>query len=264
MSGADRPAVVLPPLWDDLLFLSPMSSDRADALAGWVADGLREGGTVLDVGCGWAELLLRVLAGAPTARGVGVDLDEDRVAEGLRRATARGLGGRVRLVAGPGASPDPGGTLVDALLVVGASQVWGPDVEEGLPLDYAAALDAVRRQVRPGGRVLYAEAVWSSPPTPAATAPLSGRDDELLPRDDLVRLVADHGFEVVDADEADLAEWDAFEAGFTARADRWLADHPADHPDAAGVAADAARQRAAYAEGYRGVLGFAFLRLLAV
>ena len=71
MSGADRPAVVLPPLWDDLLFLSPMSSDRADALAGWVADGLREGGTVLDVGCGWAELLLRVLAGAPTARGRG-------------------------------------------------------------------------------------------------------------------------------------------------------------------------------------------------
>lgn len=264
MSPTDRPPVALPPLWEDLDFLSPTSTARADALAGWVAAGLAGGGTVLDVGCGWAELLLRVLERAPFARGVGVDLDADRVAEGHRRAAARGLADRVHLVVGAGDSPGLLGTPVDALLVVGASQVWGPDVEEGLPLDYAAALAAVRRQVRPGARVLYAEAVWSAPPTPAATAPLSGRDDEFLPLADLVRLVTDHGFEVVDADEADLAEWDAFEAGFTARADRWLATHPADHPHAAEVAAGAARQRAAYAEGYRGVLGFAFLRLLAV
>ena len=252
----------LPPLWLDLEFLSPLSDARADDLAAWVAAGLTDGGTVLDVGCAWAELLLRVLEAAPRARGVGVDLDADRVEEGRRRATARGLADRVELVAGPGREvvAEP----VAALLVLGASQVWGPDVEEGLPLDYAAALTAMRRQVVPGARVLYAEAVWSAPPTPAAVAPLSGRDDEFLTPEELSALVADHGFAVHAAAEADLAEWDAFEAGFVARSKRWLAEHPADHPAAAEVAAGAQRQRTAYAEGYRGVLGFAFLRLVAV
>lgn len=257
MSGPE-----LPPLWRDLEFLAPMSSSRADDLARWVADGLTDGGTVLDVGCGWAELLLRVLEAAPRAVGAGVDLDADRVEEGRRRAAARGLADRTRLLAGPGAEAVEG--PVEALLVVGASQVWGPDVDEGLPLDHAAALGAMRRQVVTGARVVHAEAVWSVPPTAAATARLSGRDDEFLAPAALADLVADHGFEVHAQEEADLAEWDAFEAGFTARWDRWLADHPADHPDAAAVSAAAAGQRAAYHQGYRGVLGFTFLRLVAV
>ncbi|ROR90778.1 methyltransferase family protein [Nocardioides aurantiacus] len=253
---------MLPPLWQDLEFLSPVSDARADDLAAWVAAGLVDGGTVLDVGCGWAELLLRVLEAAPRARGVGVDLDADRVAEGRSRASARGLGDRVDLVAGPGREVAPG--PVEALLVLGSSQVWGPDVEEGLPLDYAAALRAMRGHVVPGARVLYAEAVWSAPPTPAAVAPLSGRDDEFLAPAALAALVADHGFSVRSVEEADLEEWDAFESGFVARQERWLAAHPADHPGAVEVAAAAHSQRTAYAEGYRGVLGFAFLRLVAV
>lgn len=266
MSSSPPEQPELPPLWDDLTFLSPISDDRADRLAQWVAAGLAEGGTVLDVGCGWAELLLRVLGGAPRAHGVGVDLDAARVEEARRRAHARGLGSRVRLTAGHGSGSDelPPAGSVDALLVLGASQVWGPDVEEGRPLDYVAALAAMRRQVRRGARVLYAEAVWSAPPTPEAVAPLSGREDEFVVLPELVRLARDHGFAVTAAAEADLQEWDEFEAGFTARADRWLAAHPADHPDAAAVAAGAAEQRAAYLQGYRGVLGFGFLQLEAV
>ncbi len=253
----------LPPLWDDLTFLSPMSPRRADRLAAWLAAGVA-GGTVMDVGCGWGELLLSVVELAPEARGVGIDLDAARVAEGRRRAEARGLGDRVRFVSGHGAVDARPVEAVDAMLVVGASQVWGPDVEDGQPLDYGTALDAVRRQVRPGGRVLYAEAIWSAPPTPEAVAPLSGRDDEFVTLPELVRLAGSHGFAVTASAEADLQEWDAFEEGFTARADRWLAAHPTDHPDAAAVAAGAAEQRAAYLQGYRGVLGFGFLQLEAV
>ena len=264
MTGAAAPSSP-PPLWEDLTFLSPLSEQRADAQAAWLAEGLGTG-TVLDVGCGWGELLLRVLGRAASATAVGVDLEPLRLEEARRRAAARGLGDRARFVAGDAAGdlrlelP----ALVDALVVSGASQVWGPPVEEARPLDYAAALAAVRAHVRRGARVLYAEAVWSCPPTPAAVAPLSGRDDEFVTLHELTELAVEHGFAVVAFGESSPEEWDAFESGFSAGAARWLAEHGPAHPGAADVAARAAGQRAAYLGGYRGVLGYAHLQLLAV
>jgi cyclopropane fatty-acyl-phospholipid synthase-like methyltransferase len=67
----------LPPLHLDLTFLAPLSEERAARLVGFLAEG--DPATVLDVGCGWAELLLRVLEAAPNAQGVGLDLDEESI-----------------------------------------------------------------------------------------------------------------------------------------------------------------------------------------
>ena len=93
---------------------------------------------------------------------------------------------------------------VDALIVVGASQIWGPPVEDAQPLDYAAALTAMRAMVKPGDRVVYGEAIWSTAPTPEAIAPLAGRADEYLSLAALVELVEGHGFLLADFGEASL------------------------------------------------------------
>ena len=45
---------------------------------------------------------------------------------------------------------------------------------------------------------------------------------------------------------------------------RWLAEHDPDDPDAAEVRDRAARQHQGYFQGYRGILGLAYLQLLAV
>ena len=152
----------------------------------------------------------------------------------------------------------------DAVTCIGASQIWGPDVSEAQPLDYAAALDALRALLPRGGRLVYGEGIWSTPPTPAATAPLAGRDDEFVPIGTLVGLAKRHGFAVLAAHEASLDEWDVFESGFAAGYGRWLAEHDADDPDAEEVRRLAARQHAAYFDGYRGVMGLAYLQLVAV
>jgi hypothetical protein len=152
----------------------------------------------------------------------------------------------------------------DAMLCIGASQIWGAQTEDLLPLDYAAALAALRRLLSRGGRLVYGEGIWSRPPTPEATAPLAGLDDEYVDPRTLLDLAVDHGFAVVAAHEASLDEWDTFESGFTAGYAHWLAEHPADHPDADRVRELAARQRASYLGGYRGVLGLAYLQLVAV
>jgi cyclopropane fatty-acyl-phospholipid synthase-like methyltransferase len=247
------------PLHHDLTFLSPLSEDRAARLVRFLAAEHPE--HVLDVGCGWAELLLRVLEAAPDAHGLGVDLDEGSLAEARERAVRRGLGDRATFEARD-AKQTPG--PFDAITCIGASQIWGPDVAEAQPLDYGAALTALRALLPRGGRLVYGEGIWSRPPTPEATAPLAGRDDEFVTLGALVEIAEAHGFALVSAHEASLDEWDVFETGFTAGYARWLAEHGADDPEAEEVRGLAARQHTSYFGGYRGVLGLAYLELVAV
>jgi SAM-dependent methyltransferase len=247
------------PLHHDLTFESPLSEARADRLVRFLAGG--EPSTVLDVGCGWGELLLRVLEAAPAARGLGVDLDEESLVAALARAVRRGLAERAVFEARDARTES--GTF-DAVTCIGASQIWGPDVSEAQPLDYAAALDALRALLPRGGRLVYGEGIWSAPPTPAATAPLAGRDDEFVTVGSLVELAKGHGFAVLAVHEASLDEWDEFESGFTAGYGRWLAEHDADDPEAEEVRRLVGRQHAAYLDGYRGVMGLAYLQLVAV
>ncbi len=248
-----------PPLHQDLTFLSPLSDARAERLVAFLTE--HEPATALDVGCGWAELLLRLLAASPGATGLGIDLDEESLAQARLLAAERGLGGRATFEARD--AHDVSGPF-DAVTCIGASQIWGPDVEEAQPLDYGAALTALRTLLPRGGRLVYGEGIWSAPPSPAATAPLAGRDDEYVTLAELVALAEAHGFGVLAAHEASLDEWDTFESGFTAGWVRWLAEHPVDDPAADEVRARAARQHAAYLGGYRGVLGLAYLHLVAL
>ena len=246
--------------YEDLTFMSPLSEERANRLVGFLTGDLH--GTVLDIGCGWAELLLRVVAAAPEARGVGVDTNEASIDHGRQLAEQRGLADRVILTCGDGKDQAP--ERADAVVCIGASQVWGPPVDDNQPLDYSRALAAIRAMVPRGARVVYGEGIWSSPPTAESVAPLAGRLDELVSLVELVELAVAQGFMPVAVREASIDEWDQFESGFSACYARWLATHSPDHPDAAEVHVRAARQRANYFSGYRGVMGMAYLALLAV
>jgi cyclopropane fatty-acyl-phospholipid synthase-like methyltransferase len=247
------------PLHQDLTFLAPLSEQRAGRLVDFLAG--HGPSSVLDVGCGWAELLLRVVASAPGATGLGIDLDEHALVAAREAAERRGIAHRVTFEARDARELHG---MFDAVTCIGASQIWGSAVEENQPLDYRAALDALRGLLPRGGRLVYGEGIWSAPPTPAATAPLSGRDDEYVTMGSFVELAETHGFAVTAAHEATLDEWDVFESGFTAGYARWLAEHDTDDPEADEVRRLASRQHTAYYHGYRGVLGLAYLQLVAV
>lgn len=262
--GGDLIVIELAAAHEDLTFMTPLSPARADTLVGFLADGLAATAhpLVLDVGCGWAELLLQVLDAVPSATGIGVDTNADAITHGLDLADSRGMAGRVELHCADARTGSP--EAADAVICIGASQIWGPPVEDAQPLDYTAALSALRALVPRGSRVLYGESIWSQPPTPAATAPLAGRADEHVTLPELLELAADHGFAPLQVHEASLDEWDAFESGYSARYARWLAHNDADHPDRDEVLQRAAQQRSSYFGGYRGVLGLAYLGLIAV
>ncbi|WP_405473043.1 SAM-dependent methyltransferase [Paenarthrobacter ilicis] len=255
---SDRTFPELPPLYESLTWLTPLSEERAARLVAFLSDPAPA--EVLDMGCGWGELLLRVLSAAPQAQGHGIDSAATFIDRARQQALVRGLPGRATFHSMPGQESQGG--PADAVICIGASQIWGKPVEDGQPLDYAAALQALHGLVRPGGRLVYGEAIWSTKPHPAATAPLSGRDDEFLTHDALRDQIRSAGFEVEDDDQASLEEWDVFEAGYRHRFTRWLEAHDDDHPAAEQVRSRYEEQRAAYEDGYRGVLGMAYFCLV--
>lgn len=243
-----------------LEFMSPLSGSRADELVVFLATHAR--GNVIDVGCGWGALLIRLLKANRCLKGVGLDLDDQGFEHAIRVATAQGVAERLRLIAGDAKHNLP--TEVGGAICVGATQVWGPPVEAGMPLDYPAALAALRSMVPIGAPVVYGEGIWSTKPTEAAVAVLSGRLDEFVFLPDFVDLAWKAGFAVVSVHEANQDEWDTFESGYTARYAEWLAVNEPSHPEYECILKKTCRQRDAYFRGYRGVLGMAYLCLLAV
>ncbi|MFJ9553523.1 SAM-dependent methyltransferase [Nocardiopsis sp. NPDC101807] len=246
----------IPPLYRDCDFNGPLSDAHAARLIRTL--GPLEGRRIVDVGCGWAEFLLRTLESEPTATGFGIDRNGDHVRHGRELAAARGLDDRVELVVG-----DVGewaGTEADVVVNNGASHVWGGD-----PVTHTGnALAAASDLLAPGGRLLFGEGFWLREPTPEELGVL--QDIPLAQYGsvpDLVDRALSHGFRLRALSQASLEEWDDFESRHAQGWEDWLLANP-DSPDAEEVRARADRHREFRVRGTRETIGFAYLTLIRV
>lgn len=226
-----------------LVWNTPLSSEHAERLLPRL--DLAAAVRLLDLGCGWGELLLRAVALAPSARAVGVDTAVQHLRRGEAAAAERGLAGRVSFVAG---SVETYEGQADRVLCIGASHAWGGT---------SAALVRLQRHVSRGGRLLLGDGYWVKPPEADVVAILGPQCGTLA---DLVHLAVDAGWRPLHVDVAGAAEWDDFEFAWCGGLEQFALAEP-DHP-LAGPARDFAdRRRDEYLQGYRGVLGFAYLVL---
>lgn len=205
-----------------LAFDAPLSEERATALVRELP--VAPGRHVLDLGCGSAELLLRLVAAHPGTTGTGVDTGRAALDRGRAAAAARGLAERVELVEGDVTSFADQGDLV---LAVGVSHAWG---------GAGAALAALHAHLEPGAALLFADGFWERTPSEEALATVG----ELPGWDALAELAVRLGYRVVTSDRSTADELDAFAS---ARA--------------------GSEHEAAAARAHRGTLGFAWLRLVA-
>jgi cyclopropane fatty-acyl-phospholipid synthase-like methyltransferase len=231
-----------------LTFHGPLSAERADDL---VADlAARKPANVIDYGCGWGELLLRVLQAAPDATGVGIDIHGPDIARGRENAERRGLSGRAVFIEG---SATDHAELAEVVICCGAYQAFGTIRE---------ALTALRALVKPAGVLLFGAEIWDQAPTDERLANLwpGTTVDDCLYLPDLVDAAVAAGFRPLRIQTATRGEWEEFESGYAAGAEEWLLAN-GDHPGAAELRAKLDGHRSIWLRGHRDVLGFGYLTL---
>jgi cyclopropane fatty-acyl-phospholipid synthase-like methyltransferase len=231
-----------------LTFHGPLSAERADTLAAEIAATGPE--TVADYGCGWGELLLRILDAAPGARGVGIDVRGADIARARENAVKRGLSGRAAFIEGTATDH---ASMADVVINCGAYHAFGTIPE---------ALKALRTLMNPGGRLLFGAEIWDRTPSERQLAAMwpgiSLTDCLYLP--DLVDVAVAAGFRPLQIQTATRGEWEEFESGYAAGAEEWLLANP-HHPEAGHVRERLDTHRSIWLRGHRDVMGFAYLTL---
>ncbi|GAB3317098.1 class I SAM-dependent methyltransferase [Geodermatophilus aquaeductus] len=226
---------------------APVSDDALARLVERLAPPLR--GRVLDLGCGQGAWLLPLLAAQPGLVGVGVDTSAPALDAARDRAAMGGLRGRVEFVQADAATWEGG--PFDAVVCIGATHVFGGP---------AGTLDAVRRSLRPGGRVLFGDGFWEAGPSDAALAGLGAEPGELPDLPGLLAEVQRCDFEPGYAHLSTLTEWDEYEWCRTGALTEWALTE-ADGSERAAALEAARTHRSQWLEGYRGELGFVTLVL---
>jgi ubiquinone/menaquinone biosynthesis C-methylase UbiE len=209
--------------------------------------GLAAGAEALDIGAGNAAVAIR-LAEAFGLRVTAIEMDARMADLARSRIAAAQVEDRVTLVAAPSAIVLARTPPVDLITALGTTNVTG----EGRPMP-EASFRALRRNLKPGGWLLWGDLVWlSEPPGP------------LRQIVEATNLYADHagwqeaagaaGFEVVVAEISPQAVFDGYSQGLATAARRWLEANPA-APEAASVRLNAERVRAMLEVG-RDHIGF--------
>ena len=167
-------------------FQVPLSETHAvDLVAGLP---IAPGRHVLDLGCGFGELLMRVVAANPATTGTGVENVQPALWRAHRGLVERALAERVEFVEDDPATFRDLGSLVIALQ---APALFGP---EGWP-------EAVRDRLEPGGVALVG----------ADVAADSAEAGELPTHDAVVASATLAGYRILRSDRATREELDAYE-----------------------------------------------------
>lgn len=220
---------------------SPLSEEHADDLIRRL--DIANSSTIVDLGCGWAELLIRA-AKQSGAKGIGVDVDANALQRGRDAAQYHGVA-NVTLVE---QEADTWKDSADRAICIGSSHALGGT---------SAMLSRLAEIVPQGGKVLVGDMCWEKPPTKEALATFG---DDVPTLHDLVKSCRQAGWMVLHLSTADQREWDTFESGHRKGLRDWIITNPNDKR-AEGIRVQQNDREDQYLAVYRGALSFAYLVL---
>jgi len=217
----------------------------------WVAAlPLTPASRALDVGCGRAELLLRIVE-RYDCRAVGVDVLAPALAEARREAARRLRAGLLEL---RNQRFDPecfDRESFDLVACVGSSHAIAGQEQ---------ALRTLAAFVRPGGTLLIGEGHWRCEPARECLAFLESDAGELRTHEGYLALARDGGLQVLRTHRATEAEWSAYEDTYAFNIGSFVDANPRD-PDAGAMRDRIQAWREAYLRWGRHTLGFGLYQL---
>lgn len=227
-----------------LALCSPFSSATIDRVI--EALELAPGARVLDLGCGKAELLVRIVE-RWGATGVGVDLSPHFLAEARDKVAARLPCGGVTLIEADVAAftAEPGS--FDLAINVGATWLQG---------GYRGTLRALSGLVRPGGLLLVGDGYWRREPDPEQLAAFGATRDEHASHEGNVAAGVAEGSRLLYTAASSEADWDHYEGMYWGQVERYALERP-DDPEIEEMLARARMMRDSYFAWRRDVMGFA-------
>lgn len=221
-------------------FANPL--DPADIDAAIAALDLPAGARVLDIGCGYGELLVRIKEAHPDVVTIGIE-PAQQWAEAARE---RGVD-EVREALLEDAAPDA--EELDLVCCLASSHAIGA---------WDRALEAMAGWTRPGGLGLVGEGFWARTPSAGYLEVLGGASEEELPSHDrLLAGAAEAGWTVSAEAVAAPEDWARYEETLIANGDRVLAEREDEN---LRRWVEAARTRWNHSDG-RDTLGFSLLTL---
>jgi SAM-dependent methyltransferase len=228
----------------DHLVCNPTSVEKLDELVRLV--DLRADARVLDIACGKAELLVRLIERYGCV-GVGVDLSPYFIAAARAKANVRVANARIELYEIDGAAYDGAPESFDLAMCLGASWIW-----QG----HRGTLAALSRWTKPGGLVLAGEPFWMREPDAEYLKTIEVTREMFGTHEGNVRVGIEVGLTPLHAMVSNGDDWDRYEGLQWRASERWAAANP-DDPDRDAVLAECRKHRDAYLSWGRETLGWA-------
>ena len=241
MDGDDFTAIA----HEGLAFMNPLAEEDVDEMI--EALELEPNAHVLDLGCGKAEILLRIVERFPDVRATGLDNSSAILAEARRQAESRVPEAKVFLLEQDVReyAPEPGS--FDLVVSTGGVAFRG---------GVGGTLAVLAGFVASGGKLLFGEGYWREEPSAEYLVALGAAREELKDYEGTIQAAVEAGLDLKRAVTSSIEDWDAYEDAWARNGERY-ADA---HEDEEGV--DELREwiangRARYRElGGRETLGF--------
>lgn len=214
----------------------------------WLCKALkvREKPHVIDLGCGWGQLLVDIVLHLPQSTGTGYDSDQLVIERATEEASTFANEDRITFSV---ADCTQVTEHSDVLICMGSTHAWACLKD---------ALSSFEQTLWPEGQLIIGVPYWENSPSDAACHALGTTQDGLPTEISLRTLVTESGFDITGFWASTLAEWDAFEIAWCASRVIWLRENP-NHPDFARYAEKLEKHRAMWLDGYRTYLGFAVI-----
>lgn len=198
---------------------NPVTLNAVSALV--ARTGLPSGAVAVDIGAGAGGVSVAL------AREFGLSVKAIErypdMAEMIRaRATQAGVADRVEVVAEGSATALDRFAPADLIVALGSTEPAGPDLRSA-----DAIFSALAERLTSPGWLLWGDLTWKGDP-PAPLRQIIGATGDYATHDDWLAAAKAAGLEVVSAEIAPDADWDAFFGGADARVRDWLAANPHD------------------------------------